>query len=129
MCIHDGLLKLDTVLPHSPHSRWFLDSPFLSKARSTYGNISMVWYESTTQALSVLIIILLHVWGSLGSITLALLQQWIVQSCYISLVTQQWKQETFQCYMLHVLSNTTIEADMFQLLWSGDIKELEWTCE
>jgi hypothetical protein len=41
MCIHDVLLELDTALPHSLHSKCFLNSSFLSKARSTCGNSGM----------------------------------------------------------------------------------------
>jgi hypothetical protein len=41
MCIAHALLKLDVPLPHSLHSRCFLNSSFVSKARTTCGNISM----------------------------------------------------------------------------------------
>jgi hypothetical protein len=43
MHIHDVLLtrKLDTELPNSLNFWCFLYSSFLSKVRSTYGNISM----------------------------------------------------------------------------------------
>jgi hypothetical protein len=59
MCIPDDLLKLDTALPHSLHHRCFLDSCFLSKARSTCGNISKVPYvlNRVLQVQSALIII------------------------------------------------------------------------
>jgi hypothetical protein len=53
-----------------------------------------------------------YILGFLGNMTSA--------PCYISLVTQQWKL-AFQCYMLHFLSNTTIEAETFRLLWRGGI--------
>jgi hypothetical protein len=55
-------------------------------------------------------------------VILTLVEQIQTQRCYISLETQQWKQ-TFQCYMLHLISNTIIEAGTFRFLWRGDVKE------
>jgi hypothetical protein len=41
MCIPEVLFKIDTALPHSLHSRPFLDSPFVSEVRSACGNVSV----------------------------------------------------------------------------------------
>jgi hypothetical protein len=58
-CIPAVWLKLDTALPHSLYSRRFLDSSFLSKVRSTCGNMSMApsFLNRLLQAVSVVITI------------------------------------------------------------------------
>jgi hypothetical protein len=53
------LLKLDTVVPNSLHSRCFLDSTFLSKERSTCDNINHApsFLNQLLQVLCVLLMI------------------------------------------------------------------------